>query len=151
MGFDGRPAHRRPRSTLSRWLKQAGEDGRENIPTRSSKPKSCRHALDPAVVARTVELRKKHRRCYVYTLVDLKTRWAYAEVHARQDPLTPPLSLSEPESVSPHAFKMIQSDHGSEFAKTFEKLLKPMSRDSTGLSRKNVSGLIRITEPYAKT
>ena len=51
------------RSTLYRWLVRAGEDGRENIPTRSSKPKSCRHALDPAVVARVIELRKEHRRC----------------------------------------------------------------------------------------
>ncbi len=65
-GFGVSTAARRTgvhRSTLYRWLARAGEDGREDIPTRSSKPKSCPHALDPAVVARIVGLRKKHRRC----------------------------------------------------------------------------------------
>ena len=182
------------RSTLYRWLARVGEDGLKNIPTRSSKPKSCPHALDPAVVARIIELRKEHwrcsalltresvhvsqssvhnvlcragllrtkhgkpsrpdfprvqrpaveaagdlvkvdtihlgtkssggRLCYVYTLVDLKTRRAYAEVHARQGPVVSAAFVGRAQERFPHAFKMIQSDHGSVFSKTFEKLPK---------------------------
>lgn len=62
-------------------------------------------------------------RLYVYGLLDVCSRWAYAEVAQR---ITSPDSvrfLRAAQKVSPFAFQTIQSDHGSEFAKWFTKQL----------------------------
>ena len=63
-------------------------------PSRPDFPRVQRPAVEAPgdlVEIDTIHLGTKSsggRLCYVYTLVDLKTRWAYAEVHARQEPLT---------------------------------------------------------------
>ena len=57
-----------------------------------------------------------NKRFYVYTLIDIATRWAYAKVSAR---INTPLSLKfikEAMKVAGFKFKMLQSDHGSEFS-----------------------------------
>lgn len=60
---------------------------------------------------------------YIYTLLDVYSRWAYAE---------PALSIGAGPSgtfvcaaqrQAPFAFKLIQTDHGAEFSKRFTKLL----------------------------
>lgn len=56
------------------------------------------------------------KRFYVYTLIDLVSRWAYAKVSLRINTWN---SLSFVKEASKHSgfnFKMIQSDHGSEFS-----------------------------------
>lgn len=53
-------------STIARWVQRADKElliGSENIPTRSSRPKSHPKALDPELVAAIVTERLKHRRC----------------------------------------------------------------------------------------
>lgn len=60
-------------------------------------------------------------RLYVYTLLDVCSRWAYAEPFVR---ITTHRSLSFVErarTVAPFSFSTLQSDHGAEFSKWFTK------------------------------
>lgn len=60
-------------------------------------------------------------RLYVYTLLDIFSRWAYALAAER---ITTHRSLSfvkQAQTVSPFSFRTLQSDHGPEFSKWFTK------------------------------
>lgn len=60
-------------------------------------------------------------RLYVYTLLDVCSRWAYALPSLR---ITTHRSLSfveEARRIAPFSFATLQSDHGSEFSKWFTK------------------------------
>ena len=53
-------------STIVRWVKRAKQEylnGNENLPTRSSRPKSHPRALAPETVSAIVTERLKHKRC----------------------------------------------------------------------------------------
>ncbi len=58
-------------------------------------------------------------RFYVYTLLDVHSRWAYAKVSRRITAGRTIRFLREAQEHAPFAFKMLQSDHGSEFSKWF--------------------------------
>jgi transposase InsO family protein len=58
-------------------------------------------------------------RFYVYTLLDVCTRWAYAAVVERIRVKETLLFVREAKQVSPFPFHMLQSDHGSEFSQGF--------------------------------
>ena len=63
------------------------------------------------------------KRFYVYTLIDLSSRWAYAKVSLR---INPRLTLKFVKSALQHSkfnFKMMQSDHGQEFSTWFTEHL----------------------------
>lgn len=59
------------------------------------------------------------RRFYVYTLLDVHSRWAYAKVSPRITAGRTVKFLDEAKQKAPFPFKMIQSDHGSEFSQWF--------------------------------
>lgn len=62
-------------------------------------------------------------RFYIYTLVDLYSRWAYAEVH---DKLSQAMSLKvalRAQAKAGFAFVMLQTDNGPEFQKYFHDML----------------------------
>ena len=50
-------------STISKWVQRAPDDARRIIPTESSRPHSCPHALPQSTVDLIIALRLKHRRC----------------------------------------------------------------------------------------
>ena len=50
-------------STVVRWVQKASADGRMNIPTESSRPKSHPRALAPEIVQAIIAERQKHNRC----------------------------------------------------------------------------------------
>lgn len=58
-------------------------------------------------------------RIYVYTLIDLYSRWAYAEVVERIGAEISVQFIERAKQASPFAFEMIQTDHGSEFSTWF--------------------------------
>jgi len=58
-------------------------------------------------------------RIYVYTLIDLYSRWAYAEVTGRISADASVRFLARARRASSFAFEMIQTDHGSEFSTWF--------------------------------
>lgn len=59
-------------SSIVRWVQSAPFDGRETIPTRSSRPKSHPRALAPEIVSAIVEARLAHGRCAEVVYEDLK-------------------------------------------------------------------------------
>ena len=59
-------------STIVRWVAAAPFDGRETIPTKSSRPKSHPRALPKAVVEAIVRARLAHGRCAEVVFEDLK-------------------------------------------------------------------------------
>ena len=73
----------------------------------------------------TIHLMKnEHERMYIYTLLDVHSRWAYARAFEK---LSNPNSIRfvrEATGLAPFKFLCIQSDHGSEFSKRFSKLVK---------------------------
>lgn len=58
-------------------------------------------------------------RFYIYTLLDVHSRWAYAKVSHRITAGRTLRFLAEAQRRAPFSFKMLQSDHGSEFSKWF--------------------------------
>ena len=58
-------------------------------------------------------------RLYIYTLIDLFSRWAYAEVAEKISAQASVDFVLKARRISPFTFKMIQSDHGSEFSTWF--------------------------------
>jgi len=59
------------------------------------------------------------KRFYVYTLIDVASRWAYAKVSLRINPRLSLVFVKEALKLSEFNFKMIQSDHGQEFSSWF--------------------------------
>jgi putative transposase len=58
-------------STIVRWVAKAPADGRLNIPTESSRPKSSSRALDETIVQAIIDERLKHNRCAEVVHADL--------------------------------------------------------------------------------
>ena len=62
-------------------------------------------------------------RIYVYTLIDLCSRWAYAEVVERIGAQHSVAFVRRAKKKARFAFEMIQTDHGSEFSTRFTHAL----------------------------
>ena len=58
-------------------------------------------------------------RIYVYTLIDLYSRWAYAEVAERIGADASTRLITRARNAAPFRFEMVQTDHGSEFSTWF--------------------------------
>ena len=65
-------------------------------------------------------------RLYVYTLIDLYSRWAYAEVSAKLRAYTSAHFLARAQKKASFSFEMIQTDHGPEFSTRFTHILLRM-------------------------
>lgn len=64
----------------------------------------------------------KQRR-YVYTVIDLYTRMAYAEVHARILPGLAASTILHAQQAFGFGFRMVQADNGPEFGRYFAQVL----------------------------
>ena len=58
-------------------------------------------------------------RIYIYTIIDLFSRWAYAEVMEKIGAEPSARFVRRAVKVAPFKFEMIQTDHGSEFSTWF--------------------------------
>lgn len=58
-------------------------------------------------------------RIYVYTIIDLFSRWAYAEVVPKIGTAQSVAFMRHAVKAAPFRFHMVQTDHGSEFQKLF--------------------------------
>ncbi|OGN33997.1 MAG: hypothetical protein A3I39_02970 [Candidatus Yanofskybacteria bacterium RIFCSPLOWO2_02_FULL_47_9b] len=65
-------------------------------------------------------------RIYVYTIIDLYSRWAYAEVVERIGASQSVLFLRHARREAPFRFELVQTDHGSEFSVWFTHALTRM-------------------------
>jgi transposase InsO family protein len=63
---------------------------------------------------------------YLYTLIDVNSRWAYAEVAERIGAARSSEFIHNAKKLAPFELKTVQSDHGAEFSKFFiKKLAEP--------------------------
>jgi len=58
-------------------------------------------------------------RLYVYTMIDLYSRWAYAEVSQKISATHSGRFIARAQEVAPFSFGMVQTDNGGEFQKMF--------------------------------
>lgn len=70
------------------------------------------------------------KRIYVYTLIDVYSRWCYALAIERINTRRSIEFLNEAQSVAPFKFNCIQSDHGSEFSQHFTERIEILHRHS---------------------
>ena len=63
-------------------------------------------------------------RIYVYTIIDLFSRWAYAEVVSKIGAEASAWFVRRAQKVAPFRFEMVQTDHGSEFSTRFTHRLQ---------------------------
>ena len=64
-------------------------------------------------------MQNKRQRLYVFTLLDVHSRWAYARGYARANTRTAVEFLRRAQRIAPFAFTHLQSDHGPEFSMSF--------------------------------
>jgi transposase InsO family protein len=58
-------------------------------------------------------------RTYIYTMIDLFSRWAYAEVVEKIGAVESARFIARAARISPFVFEMVQTDHGPEFTARF--------------------------------
>jgi transposase InsO family protein len=119
----------------SSWYGQPGKIRRKRIPRPYIKQPGDLVQLDAIHFANW----KTKQRYYVYTLIDIKSRWSYA---AFSNKLTPELSAIFVKRAMLQAgflFRMIQTDNGQEFSRRFEELLNEngVAQRRIRLGRKN--------------
>lgn len=78
----------------------------------------------------TIHLLTPFGRIYVFTLIDLYSRWAYARCYEKANTRTAIDFLRRAKIESLFEFKCIQSDHGSEFSQHFSERIKVLHRHS---------------------
>ena len=80
-------------------------------------------ALSPGALVQVdtihISLPGRKRRHYIYTLIDLASRWAYAEFTETISARRSAAFVLRAQAQAPFAFQMVQSDNGSEFSKAF--------------------------------
>lgn len=67
----------------------------------------------------TIHIHTLGRRFYVYTLLDVYSRWAHAQVTERIRVSDTLRFVKRAKDACPFSFSMLQSDHGSEFSQGF--------------------------------
>lgn len=80
-------------------------------------------ALKPGILVEidTVLNGIRDDRLYVYTMLDVYSRWGFALPTTRINVINSSLFVKEALKVAPFDFSTLQSDHGSEFSKYFTK------------------------------
>ena len=67
-------------------------------------------------------------RLYVFVLLDVHSRWAYAKAYERMNATQSVEFVSEAQRETTFRFQMLQSDHGPEFGKWFVEKIKKSHR-----------------------
>lgn len=197
--------------TVSKWMQRAPADGREGIPTKSSRPHTSPGKLAPDIEAMIVDERQRTNRCgqvihhvlnrrgvvvslttvhrvldryrltrayspwkrrhvtisrpdpenpgdlvevdtihfvrdtrertYVYALIDVCSRWAYAWASTRINAFRSIRFITDARSMAPFSFQLIQTDHGSEFSTHFTERIA-MPHRHTRIRKPNDNGHI---------
>jgi len=73
---------------------------------------------------------RSKERFYVYTLLDVFSRWAWARVFLRANTHSSLQFVRAAQKKAPFAFQMLQSDHGSEFSTYFTEQIHVSHRHS---------------------
>lgn len=69
-------------------------------------------------------------RVYVFTILDVYSRWAYAWAYEHANTKTALRFIEKAQGLVNFKFKVVQSDHGSEFSQWFSDCIKSVHRHS---------------------
>lgn len=75
-------------------------------------------------------LNDEGHRVYVFTILDVYSRWAYARAYQRANTSTALKFVQKAQRIASFRFKTIQSDNGSEFSQWFSERVKSVHRHS---------------------
>ena len=75
-------------------------------------------------------LNPEGRRIYVFTILDVFSRWAYARAYEKANTQTALNFVRRAEQIASFPFQVIQSDHGSEFSQQFSEHVCSVHRHS---------------------
>jgi len=75
-------------------------------------------------------LNTQGHRIYVFTILDVYSRWAYARAYKKANSKTALSFIRQAEKLAGFQFKVIQSDHGSEFSGNFSENINSIHRHS---------------------
>ena len=78
----------------------------------------------------TIHLLRPEGRVYVFTLLDVYSRWAYARAYPHANAKTALRFLQRAQRLASFRFKVLQSDHGSEFSQWFSDRVLSIHRHS---------------------
>jgi transposase InsO family protein len=70
------------------------------------------------------------KRIYVYTLIDVYSRWCYAWATDKINTRLSIMFLHNAQELAPFRFTCVQSDHGPEFSQHFSEMVKIIHRHS---------------------
>lgn len=110
----------------------AGIKGRKK---RARIPRPRVEAPDDLVQLDTIHFAdwKTKERYYLYTIIDFKSRWAYAAYSPVINPSISADFVLQSQSLAPFTFKTIQTDNGQELASEFETTL-----NSVGINQRRI-------------
>ena len=120
-------------STVKRILDRSGMTKKRNIRNKRhmniKRPKTVKQG--DLVQIDTIHIMQNEKyRVYVYTLLDVYSRWAYALASNKLSSLKSVLFVRKAISKSPFPFTCLQSDNGPEFSRTFTERIKITHRHS---------------------
>lgn len=116
-----------PRSTLHRvldrnnCLKKRHKRKWSHPPVERPQASKSGDLVEVDTIHRMIDNKK---RLYVFSLLDVHSRSAYAKAYAEINGRTSIRFMKEAERHSPFKFRMIQSDHGPEFSNWFVQRIK---------------------------
>jgi transposase InsO family protein len=120
-------------NSVKRKLDDAGLIRKRSPWKRLHLPLARPEALKPGdlVMVDTIHLMvSKRERIYVYTLIDVYSRWCYAYASQRCNTRKSTQFLQQAQAQAPFTFSCIQSDNGSEFSTHFTERIKMLHRHS---------------------
>lgn len=97
---------------------------------RSGKRPAAGHAGDLVQVDTIHIMETPRKRIYIYTLLDVHSRWAYAEATEKISAVRSVRFVKNAQRRAPFAFRHLQSDHGSEFSRKFTERVRIQHRHS---------------------
>ncbi len=120
-------------NSVKRKLDEAGLIKKRSVWKRLHLPIRRPSALKPGdlVIADTIHLMvNEKKRIYVYTLIDVYSRWCYAWAVDRINTRKSIKFLAKAQALVSFKFNCVQSDHGSEFSQHFSERVKMLHRHS---------------------
>jgi IS30 family transposase len=96
---------------------------------------------------------KTKQKYFVYTLIDLKSRWSYAEYSPRISPEETSAFVERARKAAPFSISLIQTDNGQEFSRACERSLTRfgITQRRIRLGKKNDNAQLSALTERSKT
>lgn len=118
-------------SSVKRTLDRTGLLKKRSIYKRYHPPADRPYPLKSGDLVETDTIHRminKKKRLYIFTLIDVYSRWVYAKAYESMSSARGVEFIQEAQRHAPFHFEMIQSDHGPEFGKWFVERIRKSHR-----------------------